>query len=244
MIVAVAAACAFVGFLRYESGHADPFIDLRFFRSIPFASAAVVALFVYTVWGAFLFMMSIYLQGWRGYSAVHAGLLLLPVGVAVLVFSPLSGRLVGRVGTRPSLLAAGLMIAAMSTMLAFLTPTTPLWALVVIFVAFGITFGMVIVPINYAAVNGMPQNRAGAAAGITSTSKQVGISLGVAFSGVLAGGALSPPVGSFTASADPLWLFTFALGLAIAVLAIVSTSPRAQRSAERLAPLIASEARR
>ena len=244
MVVAAAAACAFVGFLRYESGHADPFIDLRFFRSIPFASAAVVALLVYTVWGAFLFMMSIYLQGWRGYSAVHAGLLLLPVGVAVLVFSPLSGRLVGRVGTRPSLLTAGLMIAAMSTMLAFLTPTTPLWALVVIFVAFGITFGMVIVPINYAAVNGMPQNRAGAAAGITSTSKQVGISLGVAFSGVLAGGALSPPVGSFTTSADPLWLFTFALGLAIAVLAIVSTSPRAQRSAERLAPLIASEARR
>ena len=173
MVVAAAAACAFVGFLRYESGHADPFIDLRFFRSIPFASAAVVALLVYTVWGAFLFVMSIYLQGWRGYSAVHAGLLLLPVGVAVLVFSPLSGRLVGRVGTRPSLLTAGLMIAAMSTMLAFLTPTTPLWALVVIFVAFGITFGMVIVPINYAAVNGMPQNRAGAAAGITSTSKQV-----------------------------------------------------------------------
>ena len=238
MVVAAAAACAFVGFLRYESGHADPFIDLRFFRSIPFASAAVVALFVYTVWGAFLFTMSIYLQGWRGYSALHAGLLLLPVGIAVLVLSPLSGRLVGRVGTRPSLLTAGLMIAAMSTMLTFLTPTTPLWALVVIFVAFGITFGMVIVPINYAAVNGMPQNRAGAAAGITSTSKQFGISLGVALSGVLAAGALSPPVGDFTISADPLWVCTFALGLAIAALGIISTSPRAQRSADRLAPLI------
>lgn len=241
MVVAAAAACAFVGFLRYESGHADPFIDLRFFRSIPFASAAVVALLVYTVWGAFLFMMSIYLQGWRGYSAVHAGLLLLPVGVAVLVFSPLSGRLVGRVGTRPSLLISGLMIATMSTMLAFLTPTTRLWMLAVIFAAFGITFGMVIVPINYAAVNGMPQDRAGAAAGITSTSKQVGISLGVAFSGVLAAGALSPPVGDFAASADPLWLFTFALGLAIAALAIISTSPHAQRSAERLAPSITDE---
>jgi MFS family permease len=242
--IAAAAACAFVGFLRYESRHHDPFIDLRFFRSIPFAAAAVTALFAYTVWGAFLFVMSIYLQGWRGYSAVHAGLLLLPVGIAVLVFSPLSGRLVGWVGTRPSLLTSGLMIAAMSTMLAFLTPTTPLWMLVVIFVAFGITFGMVIVPINYAAVNGMPQDRAGAAAGITSTSKQVGISLGVAFSGVLAAGALSPPVGNFTPSADPLWLFTFALGLAIAVLAIVSTSPRAKRSAEQLAPLITGETER
>jgi MFS family permease len=240
-MIAAAAALAFVGFLRYESGRADPFIDLRFFRSIPFASAAVTALFAYTVWGAFLFVMSIYLQGWRGYSAMHAGLLLLPVGVAVLVLSPVSGRLVGWVGTRPSLLTSGLMIAAMSTMLAFLTPTTPLWVLVLIFVAFGITFGMVIVPINYGAVNGMPQDRAGAAAGITSTSKQVGISVGVAFSGVLASGALSPPAGDFTPSADPLWLFTFALGLAIAVLAVISTSPRAQRSAERLAPLIAGD---
>ena len=68
--------------------------------------------------------------------------------------------------------------------------------------------------------------------------------MGVAFSGVLAAGALSPPVGDFTASADPLWLFTFALGLAIAVLAIISTSPRAQQSAERLAPLIIGETER
>jgi predicted MFS family arabinose efflux permease len=239
--IATAAACAFAGFLRHESRHSDPFVDLRFFRSIPFASAAAIALLVYIVWGAFLFMMSIYLQGWRGYPAAHAGVLLLPVGLAVLVFSPLSGRLVGRVGSRPSLLIAGLMIAIMSTMLVFLTPVAPHWLLMTIFVAFGITFGMVTVPINYAAVTGMPHDRAGAAAGITSTSKQIGISVGVALSGVLASGALSPPMGDFTASADPLWLLTFTLGLAIAVLAIISTSPRAQRSAALLGPLITGE---
>ncbi len=236
---AAAAALAFVGFLRYESRHADPFIELRFFRSIPFTSAALTALFVFMVWGAFLFMMSIYLQGWRGYPAVHAGLLLLPVGLAVLVFSPISGRMVGRIGNRPPLMIAGLMTAAMSMMLIFLTPMAPRWLLMMIFVSFGITFGMVTVPINYAAVSGMPPDRAGAAAGVTSTSKQVGISLGVALSGVLAAGALSPPVGDFTAAADPLWVFTLVLGLAIAALGVISTSPRAKQSAERLTPLIA-----
>ena len=236
-IVAIAAATvlAFAGFLRYESRHADPFIELRYFRSIPFAAAALTALLVFIVWGAFLFMMSIYLQGWLGYPAAHAGLLLLPVGLAVLVFSPISGRLVSRVGSRPPLMIAGLMIAAMSAMLGFLTPMAPRWLLMMIFVAFGITFGMVTVPINYAAVSGMPQDRAGAAAGITSTSKQIGISVGVALSGVLAAGALSPPMGDFTDSADPLWVFTFVLGLAIAALGIASTSPRAERSVERLA---------
>ena len=166
-------------------------------------------------------MMSIYLQGWRGYTAVHAGLLLLPVGIAVLVFSPISGRLVGRFGNRPPLLIAGLMTVVMSAMLAFLDPTAPRWLLILICVAFGITFGMVTVPVNYAAVSSVPQDRAGSAAGVTSTGKQIGISLGVALSGVLATGALSPPAGDFTNAARPLWIFTLALGLAIAALGTI-----------------------
>jgi len=238
--IAAASALAFMGLLRYESRHTDPFIDLRFFRSIPFSAATATALSVFMVWGAFMFVMPIYLQGWRGYPAVHAGLLLLPVGAAVLVFSPLSGRLVGRFGGRPSLLVSGLMITVMSLMLAFVTPTTPVWILTVIFAAFGITFGMITVPVNVAAVSGMPQERAGAAAGVANTSKTVGSSLGIALSGVLAIGALSPPAGEFTAAARPLWLLTLALGLAIAALGLISTSARAKRSAERLAPLIAS----
>lgn len=221
IMTAAAAACAFVGFLRHESRHPDPFIDLRLFRSTTFAAAAVIALSVFTVWGAFLFMMSIYLQGWRGYSAVHAGLLLLPVGVAVLVFSPISGHLVSRFGNRPPLLIAGLMTVVMSAMLAFLDPAAPRWLLILICTAFGITFGMVTVPVNYAAVSSVPQDRAGAAAGITSTSKQIGISLGVALSGVLATGALSPPAGDFTNAARPLWLLTLVLGLAIAALGTI-----------------------
>lgn len=221
IMTAAAAACAFVGFLRHESRHPDPFIDLRLFRSTAFAAAAVIALSVFTVWGAFLFMMSIYLQGWRGYTAVHAGLLLLPVGVAVLVFSPISGHLVSRFGNRPPLLIAGLMTVVMSAMLAFLDPAAPRWLLILICTAFGITFGMVTVPVNYAAVSSVPQDRAGAAAGITSTSKQIGISLGVALSGVLATGALSPPAGDFTNAARPLWLLTLVLGLAIAALGTI-----------------------
>ena len=221
IITAAAAACAFVGFLRHESRHPDPFIDLRLFRSAAFAAAAVIALSVFTVWGAFLFMMSIYLQGWRGYTAVHAGLLLLPVGIAVLVLSPISGHLVSRFGNRPPLLIAGLMTVVMSAMLAFLDPAAPRWLLILICVAFGITFGMVTVPVNYAAVSSVPQDRAGSAAGVTSTGKQIGISLGVALSGVLATGALSPPAGDFTTAARPLWIFTLALGLAIAALGTI-----------------------
>ena len=69
LAVAVLALIAFMAFLRYESRRHDPFIDLRFFRSIPFASATMIAVCAFAAWGAFLFMMSLYLQGERDFSA-------------------------------------------------------------------------------------------------------------------------------------------------------------------------------
>jgi EmrB/QacA subfamily drug resistance transporter len=239
LLVAAGALMAFVGFLRFESRRHDPFIDLRFFRSIPFRSATVTAVCAYAAWGAFLFMMSLYLQGERGYSAMHTGLVYLPIAIGALVFSPLSGRLVGRFGSRPSLLTAGVLITLASAMLSFLTASTPIWVLVVIFAVYGIGFAMVNAPVTNAAVSGMPRDRAGAASAVTSTSRQVGVSIGVALCGSVAGSALAASGTGFLDATRPLWFISCGLGLVIAILAITSTSRRAVRSADRLAPLIA-----
>lgn len=237
--VAVVAAVAFVGFLRYESRRHDPFIDLRFFRSVPFASATMIAVCAFASWGAFLFMISLYLQVERGFSAMHTGLIYLPIAVGALVFSPLSGRLVGRFGARPSLLVAGTLITAATLLLTRLTVTTAVWQLLAIFAVFGIGFSMVNAPITNAAVSGMPTDRAGAASAVASTSRQVGVSVGVALCGSVLGSALSTTGADFAVAARPLWLACTGLGVAILALGFFSTSPRALRSADRLAPLIA-----
>jgi EmrB/QacA subfamily drug resistance transporter len=231
-------------FLWYESRRDDPFIDLEFFRSIPFASATMIAVCAFAIYGAFLFMMSLYLQGERHYSAVHTGLLYLPIAGSSLVFSPLSGRLVGRFGARPSLLGAGVMITTATLLLTRLNATTHPGALIATFAVFGTGFAMVNAPITTAAVSGMPTDRAGAASAIASTSRQVGVSIGVALCGSFAGAALTATGTDFEAAARPLWFVAAALGLVITALAIVSTSRPAIRSAERLAPLIAGPAQR
>ena len=239
VVVGVVALVAFVLFLRYESRRSDPFIDLRFFRSIPFASATMIAVCAFAAWGAFLFLMSLYLQDERGFSAMHTGLLYLPVAVGALIFSPLSGRLVGRFGSRPSLLIAGTLITAATLMLTRLTATTAVWQLLVFFAVFGIGFSMVNAPITNAAVSGMPTDRAGAASAVASTSRQVGVSLGVALCGSVAGAAIATSGADFAIAARPLWLICAGLALFIIALAVYSTSARALRSAERLAPLVA-----
>jgi len=232
------AAFAFVGFLIVEGRHHDPFIDLRFFRSAPFASATIIAVCAFASWGAFLFMMSLYLQGYRGYSALHTGLLYLPLAVGALIFAPLSGRLVGRFGGRPSLIISGLLITTGTVLMSLMTERTQVWQLIVIFAIFGIGFSMVNAPITTAAVSGMPLDRAGAASAVASTSRQVGVSLGVALCGSIATSAIATPGADFIGSARPLWLVCAALGVVIIVLGVYSTSARAAVSAEKVAPLI------
>lgn len=238
LAVAVLASLALVAFLRYEARRKDPFIDLRFFRSVPFASATVIAVCAFAAYGAFLFMMSLYLQTEREYSAMHTGLIYLPVAIGALIFSPLSGRLVGRYGSRPSLLVAGATITVATILLATLTGDIPVWQLLVIFAVFGIGFSMVNAPITTTAVSGMPLDRAGAASAVASTSRQVGVSIGVALCGSVAGAALANAGTDFAAAARPLWVICAALGLAIFALGVVSTTPWALRSAQKLVPLI------
>lgn len=242
---AAVALLAFAAFLRIESRRVDPFIDLRFFRSVPFASATVIAICAFASWGALLFMMSLYLQGARGFSAVQTGLIYLPIAVGALIFSPLSGRMVGRYGARPSLVISGLMIALASTVLVLLPENAAVWTLMLVFAVFGIGFSMVNAPITNAAVSGMPLDRAGAASAVTSTSRQIGVSIGVALCGSIAGAALAAAGSShaaaavnFADAARPLWSTCVVLGVVIAVLGVISTAPRAMESARRLAPLI------
>ncbi|MCH9708305.1 MAG: DHA2 family efflux MFS transporter permease subunit [Actinomycetia bacterium] len=237
--IGVVAALALVAFVRYETRHEDPFIDLRFFRSIPFSSATIIAVAAFAAWGAFLFMMSLYLQGERGFSAMDTGLMYLPLAVGALVFAPLSGRLVGRFGARPSLLIAGTLMTAATLLLTQLSAVTPVWQLLVVFAVFGIGFSMVNAPITNEAVSGMPTDRAGAASAIASASRQVGVSIGVALCGSVAGAALADPTIDFARTSRPLWLLFAGVGVLIFTLGLYSTSPRGLRSAERLAPLIA-----
>ncbi|MFI9508124.1 MFS transporter [Nocardia sp. NPDC052566] len=220
----VVATLAGIAFVWYESRHRQPFIDLRFFRSAPFSAATVIAVCAFATFGAFLFTCSIYLQSVRGYSAVHTGMLYLAMAGAMLIFSPLSGRLVGKYGTRPSLLAAGAFMTIAAVLLTRLDASTPEWALIVTFAIFGIGFGMVNAPITTAAVSGMPLDRAGAAAAVASTSRQAGTSIGVALAGTVAGAGL--------------WWVLAALTAGIAILGIVANTAWAERSRARVAPIL------
>src|SRR6266536_876645 len=120
------AVLSVLGILGYEPRRADPLLELRLFRSVPFSSAILMALFALCGFGAFLFVTTLYLQNVRAMSALTAGLCLLPVGVLTVVLSPLTGRLVGARGPRPPLVVAGAALALGGGASMWLGPTPPL----------------------------------------------------------------------------------------------------------------------
>src|SRR4051794_41527467 len=134
------------------------------------------------------------------------------MAVMAFVAAPLSGRLVGRYGPRPSLVAGGLGLLGSGLLLTGLTPTTPTDQLLLAYLVFGIGFGMVNPPITNTAVSGMPAAQAGVAAAVASTSRLVGISLGVAIIGAVGIATANP--GGFAAASHAGWWIVAGCGVA------------------------------
>jgi len=90
---------------------------------------------------------------------------------------------------------------------------------------------MVNPPITNTAVSGMPAAQAGVAAAIASTSRLVGISLGVAIVGAIVASAQASSTTSFAEASRAGWWIMLGCGVAVVVLGITSTTRRALSTA-------------
>jgi MFS family permease len=232
----VLAASALVCLVLYERRRDQPLLDPRFFRSAPFSGATLIAVAGFSALSGFLFLNSLYLQSARGFSALQAGLLTLPMAAMTVVFAPLSGWLVGHRGPRLPLVVAGSMLAVSGLVLSQLSLTTSIEALLAGYLIFGLGFGMLNAPITNAAVSGMPLSQAGVAAAIASTSRQVGISLGVAIAGtVLTARLVGPLETGFVDAAQLCWFIIAGCGVLVLVLGLITTGAWARRTAASVA---------
>ncbi|MFI6945391.1 MFS transporter [Streptomyces sp. NPDC050422] len=241
LLLAALAAASLIGLLVYEPRRTDPLIDLRFFRSVPFSGATVIAVSAFAALGGFLFVNTLYLQDVRGLSALTAGLYMLPMAVVVCVLSPLSGRLVASRGPRIPLLVAGVAIAVSGLMFAAFDAETGTASMFTAYVLFGLGFGAVNAPITNTAVSGMPRSQAGVAAAVASTSRQIGQTLGVAVIGaVLAAGVAgsshdSGSAGDFVAASRAAWWIITGCGVCVLLVGAVSSGRWARGTARRTA---------
>ena len=194
--------------------------------------------------GAFLamfFLTGVYLQGRLHFSALHAGLAFLPMGIAAIVAAILVAQLVTRVGTRPVQLGG----AALATAgLVLLTRSRPEGAyaaqLLPGLVLFGAGVISVGVPTQVAAVSQVGRDEAGIASGVVNTAWQVGGSLGLAIASTLSASHVAHRIHAGAGRASALtsgYHYGLAIAAALAALSalLVLLAPRLRPTAEQVA---------
>jgi EmrB/QacA subfamily drug resistance transporter len=233
----LSAAVLSLGVLLYwERRVHEPLLNLRFFASFPFSAATMIAVSAFAALGGFLFLNTLYLQDVKGLSALQAGIDTLPMAVMIMLLPPLSGRIVGRRGSRIPLVVAGVTMAISCLLLVGISATTPFSRLFIAYIVFGIGFGLVNAPITNAAVSGMPRAQAGVAAAIASTSRQVGSTLGVAVVGALiSASAVRGNHLNFATASRAGWWVLFGCSVVVLVLGFAATTPWAKGTAQRTA---------
>jgi hypothetical protein len=132
-------------------------------------------------------------------------------------------------------IAGGALLVASVLLTRLEAHTSPAYLLAAYFV-FGLGAGLINPPITNTAVSGMPPSQAGVAAAIASTSRQVGMTLGVAVIGAISGGTISGAIGpSFAAATHAGWWICAGLGLVSLALGVLTTTAWAERTARETA---------
>ena len=181
-----AAAVAFAGFVIYELRiAAAPMADLRLFGRRSFAATGFVAFAISATVIGMITYLSLYVQNTLGYSPVQAGLRFLPLTLASFTVALLTGRLIGKVAMRVLLSVAMAAAAPGLASMAHQTATSTWLVLLPGFILAGIGLGITSTGLASAALAAVEPARAGMAAGLVNTLRQVGTATGVALIGAL-----------------------------------------------------------
>ncbi|MQY05062.1 MFS transporter [Actinomadura macrotermitis] len=233
-------------FVVHETAVArEPIMPLRLLTVRSVAAANLTMFWISAAVYPSLFVLSLYVQNVLGYSALKAGLAFLAPTIAMAATSQFAARLNMRVGPRTLLLIAA---ALGSTGLAWLTQVSAGGSFLSDVLAPSVlTFlglGLANAPLAMAAMSGVAPNEAGLASGILNTTRQVGISLGLAVIATVAADTTrnshaSDPLHNLTAGYGAA--FGVAAGLAVLALLCAFFLPGATRAAPRPAPAPATE---
>jgi EmrB/QacA subfamily drug resistance transporter len=185
VILAGVAIVAGVLFLLAERGKPGALVPLDLFSNKPFnATLAIAGMMTFGMY-AMMFLMPLYLQSVRGASAFIAGLELVPMSIAFVIVSQLSGALTKRIGARLMMVGGMGLMGTGLLLLAAISAHTSIWAIEATLIVIGVGLGLNTGPVNAVAVASVSKGRSGTASGLLNTTRMIGATLGIAVLGAV-----------------------------------------------------------
>jgi EmrB/QacA subfamily drug resistance transporter len=170
-------------FVVWERHTTHPMLDMEFFRNRRFTAASLAVMLGYFALFGSLFLLTQLLQFVMGFSALGAGVRLLPFALTMAMFASVSPKLVDRVGTKVVVTAGMSLVAGALLWMAMLgtgsTYADYLPAMIVLGTGVALTWA----PTTESIMGSLPASKAGIGSAVNDTVREVGGALGVAVLG-------------------------------------------------------------
>ncbi|WP_328551442.1 MULTISPECIES: MFS transporter [unclassified Streptomyces] len=216
-----------------------PLVDLNLFSLRSFTLGSLISLTYFAGFTTVFFVYSLFLQNTAGYSALAAGVSVLPFAAASAVGAAIGGRLVMRHGRK--LVVFGLLAVVVGLLgVVVAVQLAPLqnagWATALPMVVAGIGSGLTVSPNTTLTLTRVPVQRAGAAGGVLQTGQRIGSAAGIAVVGAVYFAHQAAHGRSVTAIQlgllTAVGMSVIALLLAVADLRVRQAHPETERAAE------------
>ena len=222
----LAGAAAILGaFVAHEHRTPAPLVRLGILRSGTLVRANIGAMSLIGGWFGFQFIVTLYMQQLRGWSALETGLALFPAGLLVAVLATRLAPLIARFGvTRLSVAGLASTAAGYALFLPIGLDSSYAVAMLPTFLLTGLGFGLAYGSLNVAATNGVAAEEQGLAGGLVNTSFQFGGALVLAVATAV-NTANAGPAGSPDGLLDGFHA-AIIVSLIVAILGVAATALR------------------
>jgi EmrB/QacA subfamily drug resistance transporter len=199
----IAGLALLVAFLWHEERTPHPMLPLELFRVRNFAIGNLATLMIYGGLGGATFFVTIYLQQVAGFTAVAAGLALVPLTIIMWLLSRRWGALSERIGPRLLMgfgpIVAGIGLIWMGRLRADVDYVTDLLPGILVF---GLGLSATVAPLTNTVLGSVPQHHAGVASGVNNQVSRVAALLAIAVLGAVVASVFSSQPG--VGDAEPL----------------------------------------
>ncbi len=223
-------------FVLVELRTENPLVDLRLMRRRALATTNLTALVVGAAMFGVITLIPRFVQtpaasGYGfGASPTAAGLVMVPVALAMLIATPVAARLAPRVG-----LQAG-AVFAIAAFILLTTAHTHLWEFHVAGFVLGAAYGLAFASIGNLVVEAAPPHQTGVATGVNTVARTLGGAVGAQIAAAI---LAAHPGGATLVPAEPGYVdgfVAFAVLAAVALAAAITVPGRKERRPVTVAP--------
>jgi EmrB/QacA subfamily drug resistance transporter len=186
-IVSILAVAIFsmITFVYVESKMKFPLVDLSLFKNITFTVSNIAGFLSMMAMFGGMFLLPFYLRNILGYTAIKAGMSLLPLVGAMVLLAPLGGKLGDAVGSKiPASIGMAVVTLALYSF-HILDERTAYSTIALRLVLMGVGLALTMSPLSNGVMGTLPKDKIGVGAGVFNLFKNVGGSVGVAIMGTL-----------------------------------------------------------